>query len=66
MKLFFFCHVIHHFGLVFEGELIENDFQIPQGHVGHHHLRRHQGQGGVHQVVDEIILWSFYHFGLIS
>ena len=35
-------------------------FQVPQGHVGHHGGRRRQGQGGVHQVVDEIIYLSCY------
>ena len=68
MKLFF-CHVIHHFSLVFDGELIANyfkhlkeidckRFQVPQGHIGHHGGRQRQGQGGVHHVADEIIFLS--------
>ena len=111
----FFYHVLHHFGIVFAGKAIENDFmysgtcwtpwwaatsrarrslssswwsyflsyytsfrpsfltvnwlptndckwfQVPQEHVGYHSGRRHQGQGGVHQVVDEIILHHVLH-----
>ena len=45
MKIFF-CHVLNYFGLVFDGKSILNEFQVPQGHVGHPH-----GLGGVHQVL---------------
>ena len=31
------------------------------GHVGHHGGRRRQGQGGVLEVVDEIIYYHFLH-----
>ena len=40
--------------------MISNDFKS-LGHVGHHGVRRHQGKGGVHQVVDEIIYYHVLH-----
>ena len=56
------CHVIHHFSLVFLWGIDLKSFQVPQGHGG----RQHQGQGGVLQVVDEIIYYHFLHlFGIV-
>ena len=37
-------------------------FQVPQEHVGHIGGRRHQGQKGVHQVVDRIIFLFYISF----
>ena len=41
--VYYFCHIIHHFGLVFDGKLIEM-ISSTQGYVGHQGGRRHQGQ----------------------
>ena len=56
----FFCHIIYHFGLVFDGKIDCKWLEVPQGHIGHHGGRRRQGQGGVHWVVNEIIFLSCY------